>query len=347
MSTTNRRVVLTRRPVEFPTANDFRHEQADVPQPAEGQVLLRTLYLSLDPYMRMRMVDSPNYEPAVPLGEAMIGSTVNRVVVSRHPRFKAGDLVTGFAGWQEYALSDGSDLMPIDARVPHPSLALGVLGFPGFTAYHGLLNVGQPQAGETVVVSSAAGAVGAVAGQIAGIKGARVIGIAGGAQKCRQVVDDLGFDACLDYREPDLAGRLAAATPDGVDVYFENVGGAVFEAVLPRLNKGARVPLCGVVSIYNEAEPPVGPDRFGRILWALLTKAVRLQGFTIPDHVATGFEDFTRDVSQWVQEGRVKLPETVIDGLEQAPQALVDLLSGRYSGKVVVRVGDDGRKAAE
>jgi len=246
--TVNLRVVLAARPRGLPTPQDFRLDEAAVPTPNEGQVLLRTLYLSLDPYMRQLMNEiGPTYAPSVRLGEPMAGGTVNRVVASKHPQFRTGDLVLGNAGWQDYALSDGQDLVPL-GEMAQPSLALGGLGMPAFTAYVGLLDIGRPKPGETVVVAAATGAVGAVVGQIAKLKGARVVGIAGGADKCRYAVEELGFDVCLDRRDPQLAECLAAACPDGIDVYFENVGGAVFDAVLPLLNIGARVPVCGLIA---------------------------------------------------------------------------------------------------
>lgn len=335
----NRRIVMAARPQGAPAPQDFRLEETPVPAPAEGQVLLRTVYLSLDPYMRGRMSDRPSYAPPLALGELMVGGTVSRVVASRHPKFREGDLVSGTAGWQDYALSDGQDLTPL-GDTGHPSYALSVLGMPGFTAYHGLLNIGEPKPGETVVVASASGAVGAVVGQIAKLKGARAVGIAGGADKCRYVVEELGFDACLDRHDPRFAQQLAAACPNGVDVYFENVGGAVFDAVLPLLNIGARVPVCGIVAHYNDKELPPGPNRLPLLMNTLLYKRIRAQGFIILDHYADGFAPFYRDMSAWVAEGKVKLREDIVDGLENAPAALIGLLEGNNFGKVVVRVAD-------
>ncbi|WP_437287529.1 NADP-dependent oxidoreductase [Sorangium sp. So ce406] len=336
----NRRVVLAARPRGLPTPQDFRLDEAAVPTPGEGQVLLRTLYLSLDPYMRQVMDEiPPAYAPSVRLGEPMVGGTVHRVVASRHPRFRAGDLVLGNAGWQDHALSDGHDLVQL-GEMARPSLALGVLGMPGFTAHVGLLDIGRPEPGETVVVAAATGAVGAVVGQIAKIKGARVVGIAGGADKRRYAVEELGFDVCLDRRDPQLAERLAAACPDGVDVYFENVGGAVFDAVLPLLNLGARVPVVGLIAHYNDEAPPPGPNRLPLLMTAVLQKRIRMQGLVILDHYGDRFDAFRRDMDAWVTDGRVKLREDVVDGLENAPAALIGLLEGRNFGKLVVRVGD-------
>ena len=338
-SHTNRRIVLATRPQGAPVPADFRLEQGAVPAPGDGQVLLRTVYLSLDPYMRSRMDDKTTYAPPLPLGGVMPGGTVSRVEVSRHPGFREGELVLATCGWQDYALSDGADLTPLgDSR--HPSYALSVLGMPGFTAYHGLLNIGQPMAGETVVVAAASGAVGAVVGQIARLKGARVVGIAGGADKCAYVSGELGFDACIDRNDPQFAQRLAAACPDGIDVYFENVGGAVFDAVLPLLNEHARVPVCGFISHYNDHGLAAGPDRLPGVMATLLNKRVRMQGFIILDHYAEGHAAFERDMRMWVASGQVKQREDIVDGLENAPAGLIGLLQGRNFGKTIVRITD-------
>ena len=337
-SETNRRIVLASRPKGTPTAADFRIEQSPKPDVPEGGVVLQTLYLSLDPYMRGMMNErAPAYTRSIAIGEVMPGGTVNRVVASQHARYKVGDLVLGNHGWQEFAASDGKDLMPLGTLDP-PSRALGVLGMPSFTAYVGLLDIGQPKPGETVVVAAATGAVGAVVGQIAKLKGARVVGIAGGPEKCKYAVEQLGFDVCLDHREPDLGKRLAAACPKGIDVYFENVGGAVFEAVLPRLNVAARIPLCGFVSSYNDENLPPGPNRVPLLQRTLLEKRVLFQGFIILDHYATRFEAFRRDMGEWVSKGQVKLREDVVDGLENAPTAFMGLLEGKNFGKLVIKV---------
>lgn len=337
-SVINRRIVLAAHPHGLPTAADFRMETGPAPQPAEGQVLLRTLHLSLDPYMRNLMEPvGPGYAPPVLLGEVMVGGTVSRVEASHHPQFRPGELVLAQSGWQEWALSDGEGLLPL-GDAPHPSLALGGLGMPGFTAYVGLLDIGRPQPCETVVVAAATGAVGSVVGQIARLKGARVVGIAGGADKCRHAVEELGFDACLDHRDPQLAGKLAQACPEGIDVYFESVGGAVFDAVLPLLNIGARVPVCGFIAHYNEEAPPAGPDRLPALTAALLQRRILMQGFVILDHYETRFETFRRDMQAWVDAGSVKLREQVVPGLENAPRALIGLLQGHHLGKLVVQV---------
>jgi NADPH-dependent curcumin reductase len=339
-NTVNRRILLAARPRGVPTSQDFRLDEASIPEPKEGQVLLRTLYLSLDPYMRQVMNEVPPvYAASVPLGQTMPGGTVSRVVASRHPQFHVGDLALGSAGWQELALSDGSELLSL-GEMEQPSLALGALGMPGFTAYVGLLDIGQPRAGETVVVAAATGAVGANVGQIAKLKGARVVGIAGGADKCRYAVEELGFDACLDRRDPLFARRLADACPRGIDVYFENVGGAVLDAVLPLLNIGARIPVCGHIADYNEAALPPGPNRLPLLLAAVLQKRVRMQGFIILDHYGDRFDVFRRQMSEWIAAGRVNVRETIVEGLENAPAAFVGLLEGRNFGKLLVRVAD-------
>jgi NADPH-dependent curcumin reductase len=339
----NRRITLAAHPRGLPTAADYHLDTQPAPEPADGEVLLHTRYLSVDPYMRNLMnAVGPGYAPPVPLGQTMVGGTVSRVVASRNPRFEVGATVLSNAGWQDYALSDGSDLMPL-GDMAQPSLALGGLGMPGFTAYVGLLDIGQPQAGETVVVAAATGAVGSVVGQLARLRGARVVGIAGGAEKCRHATEVLGFDACLDHRAPDLKTRLAEACPDGIDVYFENVGGDVLDAVLPLLNLHARMPVCGFIAHYNIAYDnrdgtAPGPDKRPQLLATLLQKRVRMQGFIILDHYAERFAAFQRDMAQWVADGSVVLVEDVVDGLEQAPGALIGLLQGHHLGKVVVRV---------
>jgi NADPH-dependent curcumin reductase CurA len=335
----NRRIVLAERPRGLPGERHFRVEQAGVPQPGDGQVLLRTLFLSLDPYMRQLMDETPPvYAPSVPLGEPMVGGTVSRVVASRHPAFRPGDLVLAGAGWQDYAVQRGEELTPLPPAMERPSLALGALGMTAFTAYVGLLDIGQPRPGETVVVAAATGAVGAMVGQIAKLKGARVVGIAGGAAKGRFAVEQLGFDACLDRHDPQLAQRLAAACPSGIDVYFENVAGPVFDAMFPLLNIGARIPVVGAIAHYNDSAPPPGPDRLPQVLKIVLQKRIRMQGLVILDHYADRFDAFSRDMAAWVAEGRIRPLEHVVDGLANAPAAFIGMLEGRYMGKLVVRV---------
>ena len=336
MAAMNRRVVLAARPHGEPTPAHFRLEESRVPVPKAGEVLLRTRWLSLDPYMRGRMSAAKSYAAPVAIGEAMTGGTVSEVVESDNPDFAVGELVSAFGGWQDYSVSDGRGLQRIPPGVP-PTTALGILGMPGMTAYTGLLTIGRPKAGETVVVAAAAGPVGSLVGQIAKLKGARAVGIAGGLEKCRYLTEELGFDAGIDHRGDDLPQALAAACPEGIDVYFENVGGAVFEAVLPLLNDFARMPVCGLVSAYNATELPPGPDRSPGLMRAILTKRLHLQGFIVWDF-ADQAEAFLRDVGGWLREGRVKHREDVVEGLEKAPEAFIGLLKGRNFGKLVVHV---------
>jgi NADPH-dependent curcumin reductase CurA len=340
-TTLNRRIVLRKRPVGAPTIEDFLLETRLVPEPQDGQLLLRTLYLSLDPYMRGRMSDAPSYAPPVALGGVMVGGTVSRVQASRNANFQVGDLVLAYAGWQDYALSDGKGLTKLDKQEPNPSHALGVLGMPGFTAYMGLLDIGQPVAGETVVVAAASGAVGSVVGQIGKIKGCRVVGIAGGAEKCRYVVDSLGFDQCVDHHAAHLVAQLAAACPRGIDVYFESVGGAVFDAVLPLLNARARVPVCGLIANYNDTAAPKGPDRRGELMGTLLRKRIKMQGFIIFDDYAPHFNEFHTAMMAWVQEGKVKAREDIVAGLENTPAAFIGLLQGKNFGKLVMQFAQE------
>ncbi len=339
MAEAARRVVLASRPAGEPKSSDFRLEEYPVPQPGSGELLLRTKWLSLDPYMRGRMSDAPSYAKPVGIGEVMEGGTVSEVVASNNDRFACGDIVLGRAGWQTHALSNGAGLRKLDPKLAPVSTALGVLGMPGMTAYSGLLEIGKPQAGETVVVAAASGAVGSVVGQIAKIKGARAIGIAGGPDKGRYVKDALGFDDCLDHRAPDFAARLKAACPKGIDVYFENVGGAVFDAVLPLLNAFARIPVCGLIAQYNATELPPGPNRLPLLMRNVLTKRLLIRGFIVTDFAAR-FEDFMRDVSQWVKEGRIKYREDIVEGLDNAPATLIGLLKGKNFGKQLVRVAE-------
>ncbi|MEL5425674.1 NADP-dependent oxidoreductase [Serratia nevei] len=336
----NRRFLLASRPHGEPTASNFRLDTVPVSQPGAGQLLLRTVYLSLDPYMRGRMSDAPSYAPPVEIGQVMVGGTVSRVEASHHPDFSVGDWVLGYDGWQDYALSDGNGLRNLGPHLSHPSHLLGVLGMPGFTAYMGLLDIGQPQAGETLVVAAASGAVGSVVGQIGKLKGCRVVGVAGGAEKCRYVVEELGFDACIDHCAPDFADQLAAACPQGIDIYYENVGGAVFDAVLPLLNAKARIPVCGIIAHYNATGLPAGPDRLPLLEGLILRKRIRMQGFIIFDDYGSRFDEFLQQMSSWVEQGKIKFREDIVDGLEQAPQAFIGLLQGKNFGKLVIRVAE-------
>jgi NADPH-dependent curcumin reductase CurA len=341
MSGTNRRIILAARPVGEPKPGDFSLVEAPIPTPGPGEMLLRTIYLSLDPYMRGRMSDAKSYAAPVKIGDAMVGGTVNEVVASNLPGFKPGDIVEGNSGWQEYALSAGTGVRVIDRTLGPISTAVGVLGMPGMTAYTGLLNIGKPQAGETVVVAAASGAVGSLVGQIAKLKGARAIGIAGGREKCDYVVRELGFDACVDHRSPTLAQDLKAACPKGVDVYFENVGGEVWNAVLPLFNPFARIPVCGLIAHYNATSLPEGPNMVPALMRSVLSNRLTLRGFIVYDF-ADQQGQFLRDVSGWLKEGKVSHREDIVEGLENAPTAFIGLLKGKNFGKLVVRVGTEG-----
>jgi NADPH-dependent curcumin reductase len=334
-----KRVVLASRPVGEPKPSDFRIEQTDVPNPGAGEVLLRTIWLSLDPYMRGRMSDGPSYAQPVPIGGVMEGGTVSEVIASNNPAFAKGDIVLSRAGWQTHAISDGKGLVKIDPKIAPISTAVGVLGMPGMTAYTGLLDIGKPQPGETVVVAAASGAVGSAVGQIARIKGARAVGIAGGKDKCDYVKNELGFDDCVDHRDPDLAAKLKAACPKGIDVYFENVGGAVFEAVFPLLNAFARIPVCGLIAHYNDTEAKA-PKWAASLMRNVLTKRLTIRGFIVSDFAARQ-ADFLRDMSTWLREGKVKHREFITEGLDSAPGAFMGLLKGANFGKQLVRVGPD------
>jgi NADPH-dependent curcumin reductase CurA len=334
-----KRIVLASRPIGEPKPSDFRIEEYAVPTPGEGQVLLRTVWLSLDPYMRGRMNDAASYAQPVPIGGVMEGGTVCEVIASNTPEFKKGDIVLARAGWQTHAVSDSKGLTKIDPKLAPISTAVGVLGMPGMTAYTGLLDIGKPKAGETVVVAAASGAVGSAVGQIAKIKGAHAVGIAGGKEKCDYVTREFGFDACLDHRDPDLGARLKEACPKGIDVYFENVGGAVFEAVFPLLNAFARIPVCGLIAHYNDTQAKA-PKWAASLMAAILIKRLTFRGFIVSDFAAR-HADFLRDMSQWVREGKVKYKEFVTEGLDSAPPAFMGLLKGANFGKQLVRVGPD------
>ncbi|MFF0815381.1 NADP-dependent oxidoreductase [Rhodococcus sp. NPDC003318] len=335
----NMRVVLASRPVGEPTASDFRIETAPLPVPKEGDLLLETLYLSLDPYMRGRMSAAESYADPVEVGAVMVGGTVCRVLESKAQGFAAGDVVLSFSGWQTHSVADARHVRRLDPKAAPVQTALGVLGMPGFTAYAGLLQIGRPKHGETVVVAAATGPVGSAVGQIAKIKGARAVGIAGGPEKCAHLAE-LGFDAALDHHAPDFEERLAAACPAGVDVYFENVGGKVWDAVLPLLNTYARVPVCGLVAYYNATAPAEGPDRTPALLSRILTKSLTLRGFIQSEFVKDHYVHFLADMSGWVREGRVKYREDVVDGLEYAPSAFIGLLNGQNFGKLLIKVAE-------
>lgn len=336
---TNHRIVLASRPIGRPTADNFRLEQHAVPILEDGQILLRTLYLSLDPYMRGRMNAGESYAPPVEIDSVMGGGTVSQVEQSRNENFSSGDLVLSYSGWQEYEVSDGRGVSNLDPRITRPSYALGVLGMPGITAYVGLLDIGQPKPGETVVLAASTGAVGSVVGQVAKLKGCRVVGIAGAPEKLKYAVDVLGYDACVSHRDPDMAVKLAAACPDGIDVYFENVGGSSWEAVMPLLNEFARVPVCGLIAHYNQTSLPPGPDRMVQLQLMILIKRIKMQGFIISDHYDR-FDDFITDMSVWLDQGLVKYREDIVVGLENAPDAFLGLFSGSNFGKLIIQIAE-------
>lgn len=335
----NRQVLLARRPDGAVKPTDFELTDGQMPTPDDGQLLLRNLFLSIDPYLRGRMnATEGSYADPFPLGQPMGGGTISEVIESSADVFQAGDLVVAQGGWQEYAAAGAAGLRKLPPGMENPSFALGVLGMTGFTAWHGLLRIGEPEPGETLVVAAASGAVGSVVGQIAKLKGCRVVGVAGGAEKCRYVADELGFDTCLDHRDPDFARLLADATPDGIDIYFENVGGPVFDAVWPRLNVHARVPVCGLIADYDGAASEQRPDRWPEIAMTLITKRISMQGFIMTDHIEQDHNLFFREMSAWLAAGQVRTREDVAQGLEQAPDALMRVLSGRNFGKMLVRI---------
>jgi NADPH-dependent curcumin reductase len=334
----NRQILLASRPSGEPSEENFKLADNEIPKPGPGQMLLRTIYLSLDPYMRGRMDDGPSYAPHVTIGEVMVGRSVCEVIESNVPEFRPGDIILATSGWQEYSLANIEEVQKIARSLGPISYALGVLGMPGLTAYTGLLNIGKPHPGETVVVAAASGAVGSVVGQLGKIKGCRVVGVAGGQQKCGFVEKELGFDICIDHRHLDFDEELKAACPNGIDIYFENVGGTVFDAVLPLLNNFARIPVCGLIAHYNDAELPAGPNRVPQLMRSILVKRLTLGGFIVLDYLSQ-YPDFVREMTVWLREGRIKYREDMTDGLENAPRELIRLLKGGNFGKKIIRVG--------
>ncbi|HAS6170656.1 TPA: zinc-binding dehydrogenase [Vibrio vulnificus] len=334
---TNRQIVLASRPVGAPTAENFALTQSDIPTPAQGEMLLRSVYLSLDPYMRGRMSDAKSYAEPVGIDEVMVGGTVCQVEASNHAEFEVGEWVLAYTGWQDYALSNGEGLIKLGKQPSHPSYALGVMGMPGFTAYMGLLDIGQPKEGDTLVVAAATGAVGSMVGQIGKLKGCRVIGIAGGEEKCQFAKETLGFDECIDHKAADFAEQLAKVCHNGIDIYFENVGGKVFDAVMPLLNTSARIPLCGLISQYNATSLPEGPDRMSMLMAQLLIKRIKMQGFIIFDDYGHRYGEFAADMTQWLAQGKIHYREHLVQGLENAPDAFIGLLEGKNFGKMVVQ----------
>lgn len=333
----NQRIVLASHPAGKPTAANFRLEKVEIPALRQGQILIRTEYLSLDPYMRSRMSASDGYAASVKLNNVMVGGTVGIIAESRNDKFKVGDRVMAYSGWQSHEVSDGSGVSLLDPRINPPSYALGVLGMPGLTAWYGLLKLGQPKPGETVVLAASTGAVGSVVGQIAKLKGCRVVGIAGAAEKCQYAVDTLGYDACVSHYDDDMAAQLAAACPDGIDVYFENVGGSSWEAVMPLLNNYARIPVCGLIAHYNQKQLPPGPDRMSLLQSLILSKRLQMTGFIISDHYQYAPE-FIGDMSGWLAAGKIKYREDIVTGLENAPEAFMGMFSGNNFGKLVIKL---------
>ncbi|MDE2463590.1 MAG: NADP-dependent oxidoreductase [Alphaproteobacteria bacterium] len=335
MPTMNRQWILARRPVGEIAAGDLELREAPIPEPGDGEFLARTIYLSLDPTNRIWMSDQDQYMPPVELGEVMRGGTLSVVERSRHPDFKPGDIVSGVAGWQDYALAHIAQKLPAHRSLPLPAY-MSVLGMTGATAYFGLLDIGKPKAGETLVVSAAAGAVGSIVGQIGKLKGCRVVGIAGSDEKCRHVVNDFGFDACLNYKHANFAQELARACPDGIDIDFENVGGSILDDILARINLKARIVLCGLIATYNAKGPVPGPYNFAQ----LLMKRAHLEGFIIIDYLPR-LAEFWQEMPGWVEDGHIKYDVTIRRGLEQAPEALKLLFTGGNTGKLLLQLSDE------
>jgi NADPH:quinone reductase len=332
----NRQIKLAAHPVGMPVESDFLLEEAPVPTPGAGEILVRGLYLSLDPYMRGRMTGKNSYAKAVQIGDVMVGAVVGRVEESHDPRYEAGDIVEGMLGWQEYAVSSAKGLRKIDPSIAPVSVALYVLGMPGLTAYFGLLDICHPQPGETVVVSAAAGAVGSLVGQIARIKRCRVVGIAGSGEKVDFIVQELGFDSGLNYRTtPGLEAELKRLCPGGIDVYFDNVGGPVTDAVMRLINTRARIAVCGQISQYNNQEVEMGP----RWLPQLVVKQAKVEGFLVFQY-ADRYEEGLRQLGSWLKQGRIRYREYVVEGLENAPRAFIGMLRGENIGKQLVKIGE-------
>lgn len=327
--------MLAARPVGMPVPSDFRLEEVPVPEPADGECLVQVSYLSVDPYMRGRISGRKSYAPPVEIGQAIVGNAVGRVIASKSDSIGVGEYVHGNLGWQEYAAVSDNAVRTVDPSAAPLSAWIGVLGMPGLTAYYGLLRVAGVNSGETVCVSGAAGAVGSAVGQIARIKGCRVVGIAGGARKCGWVTDELGFDAAIDYKGEDVGEALRRACPEGIDVYFDNVGGPITDAVFQRLNEWSRVAICGQISQYNAVDAPVGP----RLLWNFIPKRIRAQGFLVFDFREHDAESLAQ-MASWVRSGQLKYTETVAEGIENAAEAFIGMLGGANMGKQVVKLSD-------
>ena len=338
--TTNRQIKLASRPTGEPKPENFDMATSDIPAPKDDEMLLRTVYLSLDPYMRGRMSDAKSYADPLEVGDVIMGATVAQVVESNIDNFAAGDLVVSNSGWQDYSVSNGEGVVKLDKDMANPSYGLGVLGMPGFTGYMGLTDIGKPQKGETLVVAAATGPVGATVGQVGNQYGLRTVGIAGGADKCEFAVRELGFDVCIDHKADDFAEQLKNACPDGIDIYYENVGGKVFDAVMPLLNAHARVPVCGLVSQYNATDLPEGKDRLGMLMGLILRQRLTVKGFIIFEEYGDHFPEFLETMGKWVESGAVKTKEHITDGLNNAPDAFVKMLNGENFGKTVIKVAD-------
>lgn len=332
----NSKVVMKSRPSGYPKESDFELVEEPIPQPREGEVLIHTLWLSLDPYMRGRMRDVQSYAPSLSEGDVIVGGTVGRVVESRTPAFAVGEIVEGPLGWQEYAVSDGRNLRRVDPALGPLSTALGILGMPGMTAYFGFLSVCEPRPGDTVVVSAASGAVGQVVGQIAKLMGCRVVGTAGTQEKVDFIVNELGFDVGINYKTENISEALAAACPLGIDVYFDNVGGPVSDAVMENLADFARIAICGQISQYNSEEPVMGP----RNIRLLTTHQARMEGFLV-FQFANRHEEGRQRLAGWIREGKVKYKEDVVDGLQNAPRAFIGMMHGENFGKLLVKVSGE------
>jgi NADPH:quinone reductase len=342
MVTINRQITLAARPVGEPKESDFKLVESPIPVPGPDEFLVQVIYLSVDPYMRGRMSDRPSYAPPVQIGEVMGGSGVGRIIKSNSRRFRVGEIVTGFFGWEEYAVSNGSGVQKINPEIAPLSSWLGVLGMTGMTAYFGLLEICHPRAGETVVVSSSGGAVGAIVGQIAKIEGCRVIGIAGSDEKIKWLTGELGFDGGINYKTcPDLSAELTRLCPRGIDVYFDNVGGATTDAVLALINRKARISLCGQISQYNATEPEVGP----RLLALLIEKQARMEGFLV-FQFAQKMKSAQNRMAEWLNSGKLKYRETIVKGIENAPKAFIGLLRGENIGKQLVQLADENPESA-
>ena len=333
----NRQILLANRPVGMPKTSDFLLNETSIPTPVDGQVLCETLYLSLDPYMRGRMSPSKSYAKPVEINEVMTGGTVGKVIESRDPNLKAGEIVFGYGGWQDYWVHNGKTLKNVDPDIAPISTATGVLGMPGVTAYTGLLNIGKPKKGETVVVASACGPVGSVVGQIAKFKGARSVGIAGSKEKCKYATDKFQFDHCLNHKSSEFSEELKQVCPEGIDVYFENVGGKVLDSVLPLLNDFARIPVCGIISAYNSTELPSGPNLIPSLMRSILVKRLTFRGFIVWDF-ANQEKEALQQLAKWIKQGKLHYLEDIVDGLENAPEAFIGLFDGKNFGKLVVRV---------